>query len=506
MAACKDVMETCYRTHTRRVCEPVTTMKSVTKLVTECVDEPYSPLFGNLVRGNLFRGNGGGGHGGACGPTGCNDPCFDPCACKTFHLFDRVRTGGGLGSRLGGEPCNTACNPCPMPTTRKVWRVRCVTEQVPCTTNVTRCITERVPYPVCKKVRYNETRQVPYTVRRILKGAYVDDKGVAHEGDGPGRSFQNGAVVRKQVPYNVTRNVTTVEKKLVPYTVPRLARGAYVDAQGNTHTSDAPGRTFKEGAKAKITHITTTKKLVQERVVKKVKYTVYENVMETQIKKVPYQTCRMVPHTITKKVPETVCEMQKYTVTKKVAYTECVLTPYTVKHKVPYTVTQDVPCTVRKQVKVCVPETVCIKRARLVAVDPPIAAPGGPAACGPNGCGPTGCPKLGFGGSWFPGRSCSDNSCAETRHCFLSGGRQRWFASLHSTGCCAETCKVAPGAGFCGVSRNDGCHDFCSEGILQRLFRNRFCCEPTNGCAGAAAPAAPVMPLAPGALPNALPK
>src|SRR6185436_1091407 len=114
----------------------------------------------------------------ACGPNGCdngcNDPCFDPCACKTFHLSG----GGGLrgGRLLGGrgiggsnDPCcNNNCNSCAVPSTRKVWRVRCVTEQVPCTVNVTRCVTEQVAYTVCRKEHYNEVRNVPYTVRRMV--------------------------------------------------------------------------------------------------------------------------------------------------------------------------------------------------------------------------------------------------------------------------------------------------------------------------------------------------
>jgi len=88
----------------------------------------------------------------------------------------------------------------PVPTSRKVWRVRCVTEQVPCTTYVTRCSTEKVPYQVCRKERYNEIKNVPYTVRRMVRGAYVDEKGVAYDCDGPGRVFKEGAIARKQVP------------------------------------------------------------------------------------------------------------------------------------------------------------------------------------------------------------------------------------------------------------------------------------------------------------------
>jgi hypothetical protein len=212
----------------------------VTRRCIECVEEPYTPLFGGL-RG-LFSGRN-----NCCDPcanqckTNNCDPCFDPCACKTFHLFNR-----------GGNACNDSCcnnnnNCCSTPCcpTRKVWRVKCVTEQVPCTTYVTRCVTERVPYTVCKQVHYNEMRSVNYTVRRNVRGAYVDAQGLGHECDGPGRTFKECAVARKLIPYTVCRNVTCIEKKLVPYTVTRCVRGAYVDAVGaptgsaGAHTSKA---------------------------------------------------------------------------------------------------------------------------------------------------------------------------------------------------------------------------------------------------------------------------
>jgi hypothetical protein len=182
--------------------------------------------------------------------------------------------------------------------------------------------------------------------------------------------------------------------------------------------------------------------------VKNIQYTVYENICEKQIKRVPYQVCRMVPHTVTKKVPYTVCEQEKYTVCKKVCYTECVMQPYTVHCKVPYTVCETVPCTITKKIKVCVPETVCVKRCRLVpvAVDPP--------ACHDKGC---------------------ETDCCETRRCFLSGLRQRWFASLQSTGCGEQSCTPS----------SNECHDHCREGLLKRLFRNRFACD--TGCCDAGA-------------------
>src|SRR5207245_348003 len=158
------------------------------------------------------------------------------------------------------------------------------------------------------------------------------------------------------VAYAVQRLVHRAVKKQDPYNVTRCVRGAYVDEKGDAHTSEGPGRSFKEGAVARTTHTTTSCRMVQEQLVKKVQYMVWENVTEECVKKVPYQVCRMVPETRTKQVAEKVCEMQKFTVCKKVPYQECVQQPYTVHCRVPYTVQKTVPCTVTKRVEVCVPE------------------------------------------------------------------------------------------------------------------------------------------------------
>jgi hypothetical protein len=468
---CKEVMETCYKTCTKRICEPCTTMKCVTKRIVECVEEPYTPIFNGSLR-NLFSGFGRNACNDSCGDGctthgksgDCCDPCFDPCACKTFHLTDRLRSHRNdcCDPCATDKGCGNSCAPCP---TRKVWKVRCVTEQVPCTTYVTRCVTEQVPYTVCKKVRYTEVRNVPYTVRRNVRGAYVDDKGGTYECDGPGRHFKEGAVARKQVPYSVTRMVTTYEKKTVSRTVSRCARGAYVDEKGEHHGCDGPGRRFEEGANYKVATTYTTTRMVQEHCVKKVPYTVYENVIEKQIKKVPYQVCRMVPHTVTKKVPFEECVMEKYTVCRKVPYTECVKQCCT--RRVAYTVCETVPCHVTKKVKVCVPETVCVKKARLVAET---------VVCD-------------------PAPACGNSCCDDCRAGFLDRLRQRCFASLCSTGCCEQNCKT-------GCTSE--CNDVCREGLFQRLFRNRFACE-TGCCDGgcgtttSAAPATttPGEPIAP---------
>ena len=318
---------------------------------------------------------------------------------------------------------------------------------------------------MCKKVVTKEIKNVPYTVRRTLRGAYVDDKGCGHECDGPGRTFKECAVARKLVPYNVTRMVSTVEKTMVPYTTSRCARGAYVDDKGEGHQCDGPGRHFQECANYKIVNTYTTCKMVQETRVKKVPYTVYETVIEKQIKKVPYQVCRMVPHTVCKKVPYQVCEIEKHTICKKVPYTECVQQPYTVHCKVPYTVVENVPCT--RRVPVCVPEEVCVKRARLV----PVTVSSDP------GCG-----------------NCCGTACCDSHSCFLDRFKQRWFSSLCSTGCCEDHCRT-------------GCNDYCREGLLQRLFRNRFACEPTccdTGCSTGGCGSVTTAPPAPSTTPEVI--
>ncbi len=505
---CKDVTETCYKTVTRKICETVPTTKTITKRWVECVDEPIDPCHGGGHFG-LFRGNLGQGGSRLVGRhSDCCDPCFDPCAGKTFHLLDR------LGKHHNANACGPTRSACaPVPTTRKVWRVKCTTETVACTTTVARCVTEKIPVTVCRKVHYNETRNVAYTVRRTVRGAYVDAKGAGHDTDGPGRTFKEGAFARKQVPYTVCRTVTSIEKKQVPYTVSRCAKGAYVDAKGEGHGTAGPDRTFKEGASFKVVNTTTSVRMVQERLVKKVQYTVMETITEETIKKVPYQKCVMVPHTVTKKVPYTVCEQVKETVTRKVAYTECVKVPYSVNCKVRVTVTENVPCTVAKKVKVCVPETVCVRRARLVTIDPCK----GPACH--DKAGDPGRGHLLGGGLHGRGIACNDacnnrkwsfgghrgaNDGCDPKHCVMSGLHQRSFASLSSTGCCAASRRPAGLAG-CTTSCKDTCSDICRENLLHRVLRNRFACDPctTTGNAASTRQVPASEPIVP---PKALPK
>ena len=78
----KQVCETCYKNVTRRICVPCTTYKTVTRRITECVDEPYDPCrngtgawLGNGPFRGLFSGIGRG--------NGCNDACPPVTACKS---------------------------------------------------------------------------------------------------------------------------------------------------------------------------------------------------------------------------------------------------------------------------------------------------------------------------------------------------------------------------------------------------------------------------------------
>src|SRR5207245_296057 len=120
---------------------------------------------------------------------------------------------------------------------------------------------------------------------RRLTGAYVDEQGVAYECDGPGRTFKECAVAKRQVPYTVQRTVREVVKTQVPYTTTRCVRGAYVDDQGVGHENDGPGRHFEECANVKRTQTYTTCRNVVQTRVRKVPYTVYDTVQETCVKK-----------------------------------------------------------------------------------------------------------------------------------------------------------------------------------------------------------------------------
>jgi len=427
---CHDVCETCYKDCCKKVCKQVCTMKCVSKKVKECCEETYcKPGRTHTVW------------------TEVCDCCVDPCSCKCEPTVRRVRT-----------TCKEPDQIC----TRKVWHTNTVNEMVPCTTTVYENVVEKVPFTVTKKVTEVVKKQVPYTTTRQVRGCYVDSKGNNSEAETSGCTFKEGAVCTHQVPYTVQKMVTEVVKKEIPYTVTRCLTGAWVDDKGVGHDTEAPGRNFKEGAQVQTTQTYTTCRNVQETRVKKVQYTVCENVMETCVKNVPYQTCRMVPVQMTKKVSRTVCDIEKFTVCKKVPYTVCETVPYTVHCKVPYTVCESVPCTVCKKVPVCVCEDVCVKVCRKV-----------PVACEPA-CPCTTCDP------------CQDK-------CSVSPVHQRAFSSM--------SCN-------CGSSCDSGKH----ESFLQRLFRNRFCCEPTSSCCGGGcadgscgASATPVTAPAGTVVPKAMP-
>src|SRR5262249_43128018 len=155
---------------------------------------------------------------------------------------------------------------------RKVWKEHCVCCQVPCTTYVKRKVCTQVPYTVCKKVPYTVTVKVPYTVCHNLVGAYVDEKGVGYDCEAAGRTFKEGAQICTQVPYTVCKMVTEGCKKQIPYTTTKCICGAWVDEKGVGHDCEAPGRTFKECAQVETSWTTTTCRMVQEVCKKQVPY------------------------------------------------------------------------------------------------------------------------------------------------------------------------------------------------------------------------------------------
>ena len=157
---------------------------------------------------------------------------------------------------------------------RKVWRCRDVCEQVPCVSHVKVCAHAKVPYTVCKKVPYTVCKKVPYTVCKMVKEC-------------------------KKEPYTVCRVVKEVVREQVPYTVSRNVTGAYVDEKGvggpagAAYECEGPGRVFKEGAQISKEVCHTTCRMVAETCTKKVPCTCWRTVSEDCVKKVPCTTCTM---------------------------------------------------------------------------------------------------------------------------------------------------------------------------------------------------------------------
>ena len=314
----KTVQETQMKDCVKTVCKPVQTTKTVTKKVHENVCETY------------------------CKPGKCHltwvagECCFDPCTCKTHH------------GRGHFETCKDPDQTC----TRNVCKTRTVCETVPCTTYVKECVHEQVPVTVCKKVPYTETKKVPYTTKRSVCGAYVNEKGETSACEAPGFCFKEGAVHRTKECYETCRTEKETVKKQVPYTVSRCLCGAYVDEKGVAYDTEGPGRKFVEGAQVKKEVCCTVCRNVKETCTKKVPYTVCRTVKEVCTKKVPYTTCHMEKTTVTKQVPYKVCKMVPYTTTVQVPtkVTECV--PTTVCKKVKECVCEEVPVKRLKLVKV----------------------------------------------------------------------------------------------------------------------------------------------------------
>jgi len=211
-----------------------------------------------------------------------------------------------------------------------VCKTRTVCETVPCTTYVKECVHEKVPVTVCKKVPYTEVKKVPYTTKRSVCGAYVNAAGETSATEAPGFTFKEGAVHHKKETYETCRTEKETVKKQVPYTVSRCLSGAYVDEKGVAYDTEGPGRTFKEGARIQKEVCCTVCRNVKETCVKKVPYTVCHNEKITVTKQVPYKVCKMVAYQTTVQVPTKVTECVPTQVCKRVK--ECVCEEVPVKH------------------------------------------------------------------------------------------------------------------------------------------------------------------------------
>src|SRR5262249_15033329 len=113
-------VETCYKTCVKTIKRPVTTCKTVTRKVREYSTEQY--CVPGKVKHHWERG--------------CAECWLDPCTCTTHHKR--------------GHWHRVACEQPPQIKCRKVCHTRCVCETVPCTKWVKECVTEQVPYTVCK--------------------------------------------------------------------------------------------------------------------------------------------------------------------------------------------------------------------------------------------------------------------------------------------------------------------------------------------------------------------
>jgi len=214
---------------------------------------------------------------------------------------------------------------------------------VPGTTYVREAVHEKVPVTVCKKVPYTEVTKVPYTTKRSVCGAYVNAAGETSATEAPGFTFKECAVVHKKETYETCRTEKETVKKQVPYSVTRCVQGAYVDEKGVAYDTEGPGRTFKECAQVKKEVCCQVCHKVKETCTKQVPYTTWKTVKEVCVKKVPYTVCHQEKVTVSKQVPYQVCKKVAYQVTVQVPQkvTECV--PTTVCKKVKTCVCEEVP-------------------------------------------------------------------------------------------------------------------------------------------------------------------
>jgi hypothetical protein len=260
----------------------------------------------------------------------CRDVCFDPCTCQTHcKRWHKCKSWCGEGQ------AEVKC--------KKVWKTKCWYEQVPCTKWVKETKHERIPYTVCVQVPHKIVKQVPVTCSRQVCGAYVDEKGVAHDCEGPGRKFVEGAQICTEVCCETCKMVTEFVKKQVPYTVCRKVCGAYVDEKGVGHDEEGPGRKFVEGAQVCRDVCETTTRMVQETVRKQVPVTTYQTVNKVCVKQVPVRVRKNVETTVRCRVPYKVQVCEQCVVKRRVKECVEVCVPKRVCRRVPVTVCEQCP-------------------------------------------------------------------------------------------------------------------------------------------------------------------
>ena len=332
------------------------------------------------------------------------------------------------------------------------------------------------PYTVCRKVAKSVVKQVPYTL----------------PSPGPrGLRGRQGHRLRMRWP---RPSLPGMRHRSQGHPVPDPADGDGMHQEANpVHRDQVPGRRLRgrqepgqlrrrrprppfpgSAPRSRTSQVHTTCKMVQSTVVKKIPYTVCQNVVEDQVQKVPYTVCRMVPRPRPVRSRHTVCETQKYTEVRKVPKVGMrdgdLHGP--LQGSDPGRGNGSLH---RDQMdKVCVPETVCVKRLRKVAVPVSRHVPRAARRLAPqlaNPRAPLARPSAPRFARPRAPRAARPAIRARIRAARLRGtAGSRLAARPPAKTSCTTSCTTS-----CNT-----CQDPCapSEGLLHRLFRNRFACDP----------------------------